>query len=164
MLRPTHRLALVGLLATFVLELTGTSAVAHDLIYRWQRQMTPWSKLTREERCLPPSPRQQAAPRYPYGRAGYHYGKRSYEYHPEETGFGYYDALNKTRSRDWRTRLPGLNNTAPSNTTYEPIPTLNEAREELLEDLKNNVPPTPSPAPPVPPEPGDEIPVPQPHQ
>ena len=157
MLRPVHRLALLGLLMTLAFQLTTRPTAAHDLIYRWQRQMTPWHKLTREERCLPPSPRQQAAPRYPYGRGGYHYGKRSYEYHPEETGFGYYDALNKTRSKDWRTRLPGLDNQTP-RTNLEPIP-LDQARENLLEDLKNGIPPTPAPA-----ETGNDFPIPEPQQ
>jgi hypothetical protein len=151
-----HRLALLGILTALAFQVTDHPATAHDLIYRWQRQMTPWPRLTREERCLPPSPRQQAAPRYPYGRGGYHYGRRSYEYHPEETGFGYYDALNKSRSKDWRTRLPGLNNSQPE-TNLEPLPPLEQARENLLEDLKNGVPPNPAP-----PEPRAELPEPQP--
>jgi hypothetical protein len=156
MLRPVQRLAVLGFLTILASLLADHPAAAHDLIYRWQRQMTPWPRLTREERCLPPTPRQQSAPRYPYGRGGYHYGRRSYEYHPEETGFGYYDALNKSRSKDWRTRLPGLNNTAPE-TKLEPLPSLDRARQNLLEDLQNDVPPNPAP-----PEPGVELPEPQP--
>ncbi len=157
MLRPVHRLALLGLLTTLAFSFTAHPAAAHDLIYRWQRQMTPWHRLTREERCLPPPPRPRAAPRPPGARGGRPHREGRYEYHPEETGFGYYDQLNKTRSKDWRTRLPGLNNETPS-TNLEPIP-LDQARENLLEDLKNGIPPTPAPA-----ETGNDFPIPEPQQ